>query len=168
MVQHPTSTHVGDAPQEELHVGQETGNNEGSMAIGTGPAVTIQPGLEAAEKRRSSPSPLPPYKPVLWGLNMDGARTRRPSNERDSLRNRSREGRPGSRKHRRWTHSVDMVNSLPWWYRNDKAEARLEQHQQILNKHGMTPGNGHRRSQQHPIMSGIAGQSAPVSGSRGS
>jgi len=104
--------HVDNNPQEEPHEGQETGNNEGSMATVTGPAVTIQPGLEAAEKRRSSPSPLPPYKPVLWGLNMDGARTRRPSNERDSLRNRSREGRPGSRKHRRWTHSVDMVNSL--------------------------------------------------------
>eukprot|EP00913_Durusdinium_trenchii_P017866 g16789.t1 len=32
--------------------------------------------------------------------------------ERDSLRSRSKEGRPGSRKHRRYTHSVDLVNSL--------------------------------------------------------
>ncbi|OLP80396.1 Cytochrome c oxidase assembly protein COX11, mitochondrial [Symbiodinium microadriaticum] len=29
--------------------------------------------------------------------------------ERDSLRSRSKEGRPGSRKHRRYTHSVDLV-----------------------------------------------------------
>jgi len=112
MAQHPTSTHVGNSPQEELHVGQETGNNEGSMAMGTGPAVTIQPGLETTEKRRSSPSPLPPYRPVLWGLNMDGARSRRPSQERDPLRNRSREGRPGSRKNRRWSHSVEIVSTL--------------------------------------------------------
>lgn len=36
----------------------------------------------------------------------------RRKHERDSLRSRSKEGRPGSRKHRRYTHSVDLVNSL--------------------------------------------------------
>lgn len=106
--------HVGNIPLEEPRAGQETSNDDGSVAAPvTGPTVTMQPGLEAAEKRRSSPSPLPPYKPVLWGLHMDGARARRPSQERDSNpRTRSREGRPGSRKNRRWSHSVDMVKTL--------------------------------------------------------
>ncbi|CAE7447743.1 COX11 [Symbiodinium sp. CCMP2456] len=36
----------------------------------------------------------------------------RRKHERDSLRSRSKEGRPGSRKHRRYTHSVDLVNTL--------------------------------------------------------
>lgn len=36
----------------------------------------------------------------------------RRKHERDSLRSRSKEGRPGSRKHRRYTHSVDLVSSL--------------------------------------------------------
>jgi len=112
MAQHPSSMHVGNTPQEDPRAGQLTGNNEEPTAATTGPTVTMQPGLENVEKRRSSPSPLPPYKPVLWGLHLDGARTRRPSHERDSLRNRSREGRPGSRKNRRWSHSVDMVNTL--------------------------------------------------------
>jgi len=114
MAQHPSSMHVGNTPQEEPRAGQETSNNDRSAAAPvTAPTVTMQPGLEAADKRRSSPSPLPPYKPVLWGLHMDGARARRPSQERDSNpRTRSREGRPGSRKNRRWSHSVDMVKTL--------------------------------------------------------
>eukprot|EP00419_Tripos_fusus_P010661 CAMPEP_0172663750 /NCGR_PEP_ID=MMETSP1074-20121228/6138_1 /TAXON_ID=2916 /ORGANISM="Ceratium fusus, Strain PA161109" /LENGTH=333 /DNA_ID=CAMNT_0013479795 /DNA_START=57 /DNA_END=1058 /DNA_ORIENTATION=+ len=105
MAQHPSSMQAGNTPLEEPSAEQETSNNEGSMAPR---AVSMEP----TEKRHSSPSPLPPYKPVLWGLHIDGARTRRPSHERDSLRNRSREGRPGSRKNRRWSHSVDMVNAL--------------------------------------------------------
>eukprot|EP00933_Yihiella_yeosuensis_P025675 TRINITY_DN19920_c0_g1_i1.p1 TRINITY_DN19920_c0_g1~~TRINITY_DN19920_c0_g1_i1.p1 ORF type:complete len:336 (-),score=72.29 TRINITY_DN19920_c0_g1_i1:49-1056(-) len=46
------------------------------------------------------------YRPALWRISS------RERQERDSLRSRSKEGRPGSRKHRRWTHSVDLVHSL--------------------------------------------------------
>jgi len=62
------------------------------------------------ERRRSSPPP-PLYKPTFWGSHL-GEREGRPKQERDSLRSRSKEGRPGSRKHRRWTHSVELVGSL--------------------------------------------------------
>lgn len=51
------------------------------------------------------------YKPALWQLGTS-SRESRPKQERDSLRSRSKEGRPGSRKHRRWTRSVELVGSL--------------------------------------------------------
>eukprot|EP00930_Biecheleria_cincta_P018280 TRINITY_DN14294_c0_g1_i1.p1 TRINITY_DN14294_c0_g1~~TRINITY_DN14294_c0_g1_i1.p1 ORF type:complete len:300 (-),score=57.58 TRINITY_DN14294_c0_g1_i1:185-1084(-) len=49
------------------------------------------------------------YRPASWRI---GSRERAPKHERDSLRSRSKEGRPGSRKHRRWTRSVELVSSL--------------------------------------------------------
>ena len=42
---------------------------------------------------------------------------------------------------------------------NKRASEAAEQ--ELLNKHGMTPGNNHRRGQQHGIYSGIAGQVRP-------
>jgi len=48
--------------------------------------------------------------PTLWRMNMQ--REERPKPQRDSLRSRSNEGRPGSRKHRRWAHSQDFIGSL--------------------------------------------------------
>lgn len=50
------------------------------------------------------------YTPMLWQLRTSSRE--RPRQERDSLRSRSKEGRPGSRKHRRWTRSVELVGSL--------------------------------------------------------
>lgn len=49
------------------------------------------------------------YRPASWRI---GSRERAPKHERDSLRSRSKEGRPGSRKNRRWTRSVELVSSL--------------------------------------------------------
>lgn len=49
------------------------------------------------------------YRPAAWRI---GSRERAPKQERDSLRSRSKEGRPGSRKNRRWTRSVELVSSL--------------------------------------------------------
>lgn len=59
--------------------------------------------------RTSSGSP-PPFHGALW--NGYRGRDERPRFERDSLRNRSLEGRPGSRRHRRWTRSVEIMGSL--------------------------------------------------------
>ena len=54
----------------------------------------------------------------------------------------------------------DFINRQPWFLRDtvqgDSDEVDASQAQ--LNRHGMTPGLGHRRSQQHPIISGLAGQ----------
>lgn len=62
--------------------------------------------------RMSSGSP-PPFHGALWNAHLSGrGREERPRFERDSLRNRSVEGRPGSRKHRRWTRSVEIMGSL--------------------------------------------------------
>eukprot|EP00747_Dinoflagellata_sp_TGD_P169357 gnl/TRDRNA2_/TRDRNA2_198157_c0_seq1.p1 gnl/TRDRNA2_/TRDRNA2_198157_c0~~gnl/TRDRNA2_/TRDRNA2_198157_c0_seq1.p1 ORF type:complete len:330 (-),score=58.16 gnl/TRDRNA2_/TRDRNA2_198157_c0_seq1:69-1058(-) len=57
--------------------------------------------------RLSSPTPL--YRPALWASTVGKAD--RPRQERDSLRSRSQEGRPGSRKHRRWLHDTRDTNS---------------------------------------------------------
>ncbi|CAJ1397556.1 unnamed protein product [Effrenium voratum] len=60
------------------------------------------------------PQPAPAMRPgpgfpfAYWRFGSQ----ERPKQERDSLRSRSKEGRPGSRKHRRYVHSVDLVNSL--------------------------------------------------------
>eukprot|EP00931_Biecheleriopsis_adriatica_P030113 TRINITY_DN17770_c1_g1_i1.p1 TRINITY_DN17770_c1_g1~~TRINITY_DN17770_c1_g1_i1.p1 ORF type:complete len:297 (-),score=55.20 TRINITY_DN17770_c1_g1_i1:133-1023(-) len=48
------------------------------------------------------------YQGALWRI---GSRER-PKQIRDSLRSRSKEGRPGSRKHRRHSQSVELVSSL--------------------------------------------------------
>jgi dimethylaniline monooxygenase (N-oxide forming) len=48
---------------------------------------------------------------------------------------------------------ADFVNRMPWFVRDN---GKYDKAQEQLNKHGMTPG--HRRSQQHGIASGIAGQ----------
>ena len=48
---------------------------------------------------------------------------------------------------------ADAVNRMPWFERDT---GRFDRAQEQLNAHGMTPG--HRRTQQHGISSGIAGQ----------
>lgn len=78
------------------------------MGAVSGPTVVVQPEPVVTEHRRASPPPA--YMPALWSLHL--GRERRRSQERDSLRSRSKEGRPGSRKHRRWSHSVELVGSL--------------------------------------------------------
>lgn len=55
-------------------------------------------------------SGLRAYTPTLWRMQQN--RGERPKQERDSLRSRSKEGRPGSRKHRRWTRSQELKGSL--------------------------------------------------------
>jgi len=54
------------------------------------------------------------YRPLLWAQarQRSDSREDRPRQERDSLRTRSREPRPGSRKHRRWGNSLQLVDSL--------------------------------------------------------
>mmetsp|Transcript_67536 Transcript_67536/g.170426 ORF Transcript_67536/g.170426 Transcript_67536/m.170426 type:complete len:327 (+) Transcript_67536:72-1052(+) len=52
------------------------------------------------------------YTPTLWQARIRQTSGERPKQERDSLRSRSNEGRPGSRKHRRWTRSQELVGSL--------------------------------------------------------
>lgn len=58
-----------------------------------------------------SGSGLRTYTPTLWRMHSqrEDSRTR---HERDSLRNRSVEGRPGSRKHKRYTRSVEVSGVL--------------------------------------------------------
>ena len=51
---------------------------------------------------------------------------------------------------------MNLVNSLPWWYRNDQTQRLIEKQQATLNKYGMTPK--HKFAQQHGIVSGLAGQ----------
>jgi len=61
-----------------------------------------------------SPPPMVASVGALYGSNW-GARSRHGTPqryERDSLRSRSKEGRPGSRKHRRWTRSQELVSNL--------------------------------------------------------
>mmetsp|Transcript_55062 Transcript_55062/g.154534 ORF Transcript_55062/g.154534 Transcript_55062/m.154534 type:complete len:319 (+) Transcript_55062:112-1068(+) len=52
------------------------------------------------------------YTPTLWHARERQRSNERPKQERDSLRSRSNEGRPGSRKHRRWSQSMDLVRVL--------------------------------------------------------
>ena len=53
----------------------------------------------------------------------------------------------------------DFINRQPWFVRDKvPGNGNVDAAQAQLNRHGMTPGNGHRRSQQHPIVSGLAGQ----------
>lgn len=51
------------------------------------------------------------YTPTLWQARLRQNSNERTRPERDSLRSRSNEGRPGSRKHRRWTRSQEVVRS---------------------------------------------------------
>lgn len=74
------------------------------------PAAGPREASGSVERRGSPPPPL--YKPTLWGAHVLNQREGRPKQERDSLRSRSKEGRPGSRKHRRYTHSMELVGSL--------------------------------------------------------
>lgn len=75
--------------------------------------MSWDPHSTSPERRTELPAPRPAagafYRPLLWRV---GSRERQPKQERDSLRSRSKEGRPGSRKHRRWSHSVELVGSL--------------------------------------------------------
>mmetsp|Transcript_49181 Transcript_49181/g.124814 ORF Transcript_49181/g.124814 Transcript_49181/m.124814 type:complete len:316 (-) Transcript_49181:115-1062(-) len=56
-------------------------------------------------------SGLRAYTPTLWQARQRQV-DERPKQERDSLRSRSNEGRPGSRKHRRWARSQELIGSL--------------------------------------------------------
>lgn len=72
------------------------------------------PGVDRADDRRVSVcggSALRAYTPTLWHAQQR-QRDGQPKQERDSLRSRSKEGRPGSRKHRRWTRSQELVGAL--------------------------------------------------------
>lgn len=68
-------------------------------------AFQLAGGGAGLRRRSGSGSPVPP---ALWAAR----REERPRYERDSLRNRSLEGRPGSRKHRRYTRSVEIMGSF--------------------------------------------------------
>jgi len=65
---------------------------------------------------RSEPRSLTPnaqYRPRLWdAVVRPSSRDARPRQERDSLRSRSQEGRPGSRRNKRYTNSQALVRSL--------------------------------------------------------
>lgn len=79
------------------------------------PAVPVFPATTFAADRvraRTSSGSPPPFTGALWNGYLRSGREERPRFERDSLRNRSVEGRPGSRKHRRWTRSVEIMGSL--------------------------------------------------------
>mmetsp|Transcript_52851 Transcript_52851/g.114249 ORF Transcript_52851/g.114249 Transcript_52851/m.114249 type:complete len:336 (-) Transcript_52851:165-1172(-) len=63
-----------------------------------------------------SPDPLATPQHRFWAARLAVAGgwpgCERPKQERDSLRSRSKEGRPGSRRHRRWTRSQELTGSL--------------------------------------------------------
>jgi len=75
------------------------------------PFVVFPSAAGANVRNRTSSGSPPPFHGALWHGGPRG-REERPRFERDSLRNRSLEGRPGSRKHRRWTRSVEITGSL--------------------------------------------------------
>lgn len=73
------------------------------------------PVLHAHVRARTSSGSPPPLHGALWNGYLSGRigrREERPTFERDSQRNRSLEGRPGSRKHKRWSRSVEITGSL--------------------------------------------------------
>lgn len=52
-------------------------------------------------------------RPKAWAQEYQGrSRAQRPTQDRDSLRSRSRQGRPGSRKYKRWQHTTILVGRL--------------------------------------------------------
>lgn len=51
-------------------------------------------------------------RPKAWAQQYEGRDRQRPQQERDSLRSRSRQGRPGSRKYKRWQHTTILVGRL--------------------------------------------------------
>jgi len=80
--------------------------------------MSVNHAAEAAPAARRSVSLLGEgsgaraYTPTLWQARERQLSNERPKQERDSIRNRSVEGRPGSRKHRRWSQSQDLVRVL--------------------------------------------------------
>lgn len=79
------------------------------------PLPQDQPQEQGTSARRSvslqhAGSGVRAITPTLWRMQMQ--REERPKPDRASLRSRSNEGRPGSRKHRRWAHSQDFIGSL--------------------------------------------------------
>jgi hypothetical protein len=86
------------------------------MAADVGPTVPLFQAEQDSSARRSvsvqqAGSGVRAFTPTLWRMQMQH-REERPRQERDSLRSRSKEGRPGSRKHRRWALSQDFAGSL--------------------------------------------------------
>lgn len=64
---------------------------------------------------RESPPPVSSEtRPPLWtaAARFRSLSGERPKQERDSLRNRSQEGRPGSRKNKRWIHDREITRTL--------------------------------------------------------
>mmetsp|Transcript_89735 Transcript_89735/g.187461 ORF Transcript_89735/g.187461 Transcript_89735/m.187461 type:complete len:311 (-) Transcript_89735:39-971(-) len=52
------------------------------------------------------------YTPTLWQARLRRQEGEKPKPERDSLRSRSNEGRPGSRKHQRFSRSQEVLSSF--------------------------------------------------------
>lgn len=70
-------------------------------------APQVSTRVPSEEARATAVSSL--YRPRLWEVGRRESPQRYP---RDSLRSRSQEGRPGTRKNRRWEHSVEIARSL--------------------------------------------------------
>merc|ERR1719433_328291 len=87
-----------------------TGAAEGAGAAERAVAPSTPSGEAVARSAALSGSGLRTYTPTLWRMHQQ--REERPRYERDSLRSRSKEGRPGSRKHRRYTRSVEVSGVL--------------------------------------------------------
>mmetsp|Transcript_42504 Transcript_42504/g.79240 ORF Transcript_42504/g.79240 Transcript_42504/m.79240 type:complete len:314 (-) Transcript_42504:30-971(-) len=95
---------MSELPENDMSM---TAPEQGSLSsvpesrVGQASAVLHMP-------RAPMPRSGPGFPFSFWRFNSSERR----KHERDSLRSRSKEGRPGSRKHRRYTHSVDLVNTL--------------------------------------------------------
>lgn len=99
-----------DSPPRPSSIGNAP-NARSVSPIFDGAALRTSSGEGAAARSAAlSGSGLRTYTPTLW--RMHAQREERPRYERDSLRNRSKEGRPGSRKYRRYTRSVEVTGVL--------------------------------------------------------
>jgi len=76
------------------------------------PAIPVFATAGAQVRARTSSGSPPPFHGNLWNGYLRSGREEQPRFERDSQRNRSLEGRPGSRKHKRYTRSVEIMGSL--------------------------------------------------------